>query len=351
LILRRALVTLHLWLGLSIGLLWALQGLTGAWLVFHRDVERVGVAVAAGPMISLDRIAQVAPGAIRVSIADGRRDLLVAATKGEDVVIEASTGRIVAPPPVTALNETFYHFHEELLAGENGKTFIGVSGLLLLSSALMGLWIGWPRGGWRAAFSPGRWRTVKTRLYGWHRAVGLLACIALVTVGTTGPMMIFGKQLRSWFTQPVAKVEPVERLPVPAVSPERAWRIAQARFPDATFVRLTFPSAKSPVWQVRMHRPGEWRAWSGATAVTIDPQSGAILGAYDAAAGPLPNRILDAAFPLHNGEVAGLTGRILMILAGLSLPMFYVTGVLAWWRSRQRRRSHAKIDAQPATAI
>ncbi|CAA9536468.1 MAG: hypothetical protein AVDCRST_MAG91-3426, partial [uncultured Sphingomonadaceae bacterium] len=35
---RRVLVQLHLWLGLVVGGVWALQGLTGAMLVFHREV-------------------------------------------------------------------------------------------------------------------------------------------------------------------------------------------------------------------------------------------------------------------------------------------------------------------------
>ena len=37
---RKALFQLHLWLGLVVGLAWALQGLTGASLVFHREMDR-----------------------------------------------------------------------------------------------------------------------------------------------------------------------------------------------------------------------------------------------------------------------------------------------------------------------
>ena len=44
-------------LGLVVGLLWAVQGMTGASLVFHRELDRQGVgAISPGPMASLDRL-------------------------------------------------------------------------------------------------------------------------------------------------------------------------------------------------------------------------------------------------------------------------------------------------------
>lgn len=356
---RRAVLQIHLWLGLTIGLLWALQGLSGAWLVFHREVESIGMAPTAGPLASLDTIVANARAAHsgelqRVSVADASGSLLDASFKGHDVLVEAATGRVVlgGETGVAALNETLYHFHEELLSGETGRTFIGISGLLLISASLMGLWLGWPqRGSWRVAFAFSRWTTLKTRLYGWHRASGLLACLALVMAGTTGASMIFGKELRALVGhQGQYRAKPVADLAPPRVTPAQAWATAQAQFPQAGFVRLTFPTTKSPVWQVRLLQPGELRAWSGTTSVTIDPADGRVLARYDAVKAPAASRVLDAAFPLHNGEALGLPGRILMILAGLSLPMFYVTGVLAWLRTRRRKQART-IDARLSPAI
>ena len=36
---RRALVQVHLWLGLVVGLLWAVQGMTGASLAFSVSID------------------------------------------------------------------------------------------------------------------------------------------------------------------------------------------------------------------------------------------------------------------------------------------------------------------------
>ena len=74
---RKALVQLHLWLGLIVGLFWALQGLTGASLVFHRELDRLATPTVAGPMISMDAIAARAPRPVQmIGIADGSGDLL-----------------------------------------------------------------------------------------------------------------------------------------------------------------------------------------------------------------------------------------------------------------------------------
>ena len=54
---------------------------------------------------------------------------------------------------------------------------------------------------------------------------------------------------------------------------------------------------------------------------------------------PLTNMAADAAFSLHSAEIAGPASRLLLMLAGLSLPALYVTGIWAWWRKRRAVRS------------
>jgi len=100
---------------------------------------------------------------------------------------------------------------------------------------------------------------------------------------------------------------------------------------------VTMPVAGSPAYYVRVLRPGEIRAWSGTSSVVVDAGSGRILARHDALTAPWPNRLYDAVFSLHNGEAAGVVGRLLVLLAGLALPVLYVTGLLSWWRRRKIR--------------
>lgn len=358
---RRALVKVHLWLGLIVGLFWAVQGLTGALLVFHREAERWTMsAFAAGPMRSVDELIVAAEGRanapiLRIGIVDAHPDLLAAEYDDATghpraILISAATGQVIAvrdrepAMPIGASRWRWvYLLHESLLSGDIGETVVGASGLLLLFTLGTGLWVAWPRRrAWRAVVAASRWRTRGQQLYGWHRAVGLTAALAMLLILPGGIYMIFSKSIR----ESVAAVAPHE-LPyqpsaandcsAPAISAQQALAAALMRFPDAGFVRLGLPTAKAPVYAVRLHQPGEIRAWSGTTTVMIDAGSGGVLHVYDAMRAPLSNRVLDALFSIHNGEIAGFLGRLAVMAAGLALPALYILGVWAWL-SRKRRK-------------
>jgi uncharacterized iron-regulated membrane protein len=369
---RRALVQLHLWLGLIVGLLWALQGLTGAALVFHREMDRQAVgAVTAGPMESLDRLvadAQARTGVevTMVGIADGRGDILNMQFNRDgprQLQVEAATGRPLrarSNDPATPFDGSawrwVYLLHESLLLHDRGETLIGVSGLLLFSSLLTGLWLGFPkRGQWRKALGWRGWKSLRAKLFGWHRLAGITAGALLLVTVPGGIWMIFAAELRPKLASVVAHHMPFKPMPVDrlgdVIAPQQALTLARSHFPAAAFVRLTLPSAAAPVYSVRLRQAEETRAWSGVTMVTIDAPSGRTLHVYDAVKAPLSNRLADAAFSVHSGEIAGLAGRILLMLAGLSLPALYVTGVWAWWRKRARKTAPERLpNAAPEPA-
>lgn len=357
---KRVVVFLHLCLGLTLGALWALQGLTGALLVFHRDFDRAELSAVSGEPRLLDELMARAartqggvPEAIGLYYPDGSilGVTFSDAAKGKrTILMNAASGRVIglrertpASPDGGNFWRWVYNLHHSLLLGERGEWLLGTSGLLLLTMAGSGVWLGWPRRGqWRATFSLQRWRTRVQKLFGWHRAMGLACAAALALLAISGAMMDFGKPLRAWAQryagyQPPYKPQPGP-LPERTIGADRALALAITALPNAAFTSISLPSAKSPVYQVRLRRPGEWRTWSGTSLVAIEAENGSILATYDAANGPMANRILDSAFPVHSGEAALLPGRVLVLLAGLSLPVLYLTGLWAWLRRRHRAR-------------
>jgi uncharacterized iron-regulated membrane protein len=42
-------------------------------------------------------------------------------------------------------------------------------------------------------------------------------------------------------------------------------------------------------------------------------------------------------FPLHSGEIAGLTGRIVICITGILVAVLSITGVLVWARRRRAK--------------
>lgn len=372
---KRTLVLVHLWLGLTLGLIWAAQGLTGTLLVFHREADKAALGAPPPGALRLDTLVAAAartqsapPESIGFYFADpGRPNVLgvfFAASDGgkRTVLVSTSTGAVLADRhrmptvPDGNLARWLYNLHHYLLLGENGGLLIGASGLFLLITALFGMWLGWPRHGqWRAAFAVRNWRTRLQRLFGWHRAGGLLVGLALVLLALTGAAMSFGKQLREIAPQLVAyrlpyRVEPVA-LPKHSIGADKAVAIARQALPQGEFVSVGLPLAKSAVYQVRLRTPGEWRTWSGTSVVTVAPESGRVLDVYDAASAPLANRVLESAFAVHSGEVAGTVGRVLVLLAGLSLPVLYITGVWAWLRKRRLRRRPSLLAGAAADVL
>lgn len=356
---RRILARAHLWLGLTVGLAWALQGFTGAILVFHRELDRDALpSPQRGEPLSVGQLLAAASARIPTRpesigrIDDDPSILVVNYTAAEGtrrgILLDAATGATLAernwrpPSPVEgSATRWIYDLHHRLLLGENGALLLGASGLLLLISALWGLWLAWPRRrAWRAAFEVRRWRSRVQRLYGWHRLTGLCAAVVLVLLAITGATMDFGKQLRSFSQSHLPYRRPFTSAPGPVlehiITADQAFAAARARLPQAAFVSLTLPSGKLPAYQVRLRQPGEWRTWSGTSLVTVDPESGRVLDVYDAAKAPLANRLLDSAFAFHSGEAAGLIGRLTAFFAGLALPLLYVTGIWSWLRRRRR---------------
>ena len=219
--------------------------------------------------------------------------------------------------------------------------------MLLIVTVVAGLWIAWPRKGkWRKAFAWRGWRSVDQQLFGWHRAIGLLVGFILLITVPCGIYMVFAAEVRPALAQVVAHRLPFRAgvaaaPPATPVGQDVALAAARQHFPDAAFVSVAMPKASAPLYVVRLRQPAEPRLWAGVTSVAVDAASGRTLDVYDPLKAPFSNRVTDIAFAIHNGEVAGTGGRVLILMVGLSLPFLYVLGCWAWWRKKQRRKRHA----------
>jgi uncharacterized iron-regulated membrane protein len=386
---RAAVTTFHRWLGLIVGLLWAIQGLTGALFLFSRDIDHaIGPRATAGAQASLDAVlagALAASGGrpvTRMATADEHGDIIAmyyvdGHGAPRDVLMDAHTAKAIGDrelEPRTPFSGSgwrwLYETHMALDTGRGGETVIGLSGLFLLLSLGLGLWLGWPRrGAWPTVFAAKRWRNLRMQLYGWHRVLGLTAGVLLVVSSLSGVYLAFPAQVRAF----AAKVVPFQASYSPMamggdrpmevlngaigamkashagmslgsapIGPQRALQISLARFPKAHWVRVFLPTPEQPVISVRLRQPGEIRGWIGTTEIALDPATGYVLDVYDPLHAPFTNRLLDALFSIHNGELGGLAGRLLVMLLGFALPVFYVTGVWGWLHRRALARRSAQ---------
>jgi len=369
---RRTLVQIHLWLGITIGFFWALQGLTGALLVFSRDIDRAVLGETGdGAVMPLDDIFAKAEFATQAKVTKLERfgpspTLLLAYyddPKGHQrtLVVDSRSGAVLDdrdPDPKLpgggSTQKWLLGLHEALLLGDNGGILVGTSGMFLFSSLILGLIVAWPRRNrWKPLFAAGAWKTTLARLFGWHRMVGMIAgCLLLVTV-PCGIYLAYAPEIRPILARTAGYRMPHEFKPAaadftPRVSAEQAFEIAAAPFPGAQLVRAVKPTRKVPVYTFRLLQPNEPRRWAGTTTVSVDPVTGKVLDVYDPLHGPTANRVTDYIYHVHTGDVGRIVGRLLVFLAGLSLPTLYVLGLLLWFRKRKPRRTAAAAVPRPA---
>jgi uncharacterized iron-regulated membrane protein len=352
----------HVWLGISIGIFWALQGLTGALLVFNRDLQRAAYSQdsSGAALLPLDRIFEKASRAARAPVAKieafGAGPSLLLAyyeRNGETrtLIVDGRTGAALddrAPESMVPHGSGFWpwllRFHEGLLGGETGQMVVGTSGLILLFSLAIGLWNAWPaRRQRRAAFRIRAWRTTQQRLYGWHRMLGLAFMAPLTVTVACGLYLAFAPEIRPVLIaragyEPAFSPSHAGKVPDRSIGIERAWREVQAEYPGAGLVRAVQPSPKSPFYVFRLLQRGEWRRWAGTSWAAVDPADGRIVARYDSLRGPVANRLTDNLYPVHTGEIGGTATRVLALLVGLQLPVLFVTGFMRWRRKRATRR-------------
>lgn len=382
---------LHLWLGLSVGVLFALLGLTGSTLVFYEDIDRwvhpeirvVGLSPAPGwdspvwdQALSTVRArwpdragawrfeATGRPGPLPARYqppqADhhGERVMVWLTPDGRGVLREATWGRYA----VTWL----YDLHMELLAGATGRAVVGWSGLAMVLLLLSGLWAWWPKGRWGQALLFKRPAVMSRRLRDVHKLTGLAGLALLLMLTVTGVMLALPDETQSVLS---ATVGPVQATPRPRQMPHAdgdtrahvalaaALNAAHRVMPEGRLAWVEAPArASGParpslpdgVIMVRVQQPGDPSFRFPHSRVWLDPYSGQVLAVQDRGQAPMSNRVLNWLHPLHDASVGGLTLRWLVALAGLLPALLCATG---WWRWRLVRGARRVSGASARHAV
>lgn len=375
---RAAFVFLHRWVGLAAGLLLALLGLTGTFMVWQAEIDaalnpqwfssagRCAKPARAQPIAAslslLDRarpqarattvVAPSLPGAAHIvweardEATGWRREHFVDPACGRYLGMrDRGAWRLDAAHAVPLL----YDLHSRLVAGEPGHLVVGAGGLVLLALGLSGLVVAWPRGasgsGWRRALGIKTDASPVRLWYDIHRAFGLWLLPVVLLMSITGAGLVFSDTARA-LVDAVLKVERLPRMaggaaagPAPAQAlplDELAAR-AEQEFPAARWSRLTLPTAPAAPIEVRLLQAGEPRVDTGTTRVRFGAD-GKVLARYDALRTGSGSVVLDWLFPLHSGEGLGTTARLLWTAFGLMPLVWLGSGAWLWWRRRSRLR-------------
>lgn len=374
---RRVWLRVHRYLGLSLGLWLVLAGLTGASNVFYKELE-----------LGLDRRLQVAPlgrtplplASVldRLHAAHPRRrgtwtlypiqtpeqPLRAIYPKPEEsadaffrpliVFVDPYTGAILkqvywAETPYTWI----YELHASLTFGKTGFKLVSTLGLIVVVSLSTGLYLWWPRGAFSRKLFVFKPKPSGVRFNAdLHRLVGFYGGTVLLLIALSGASFGYTKEL-TWLVRRFSEVadlpSPVHSVPRPGAVPldaDRAVAIALRRFPKGRISHVQTPDGAEGVYVVRLRQPRETHGlFYPSTVVWIDPYGGEVLHVRDPRRFTAGETLLDLMWPLHNGEVGGLPGRIVVCGTGLLPLVLYLTG-FRHWRAKRRAARHQTMRGE-----
>lgn len=364
--LRRWAGLAHLWLGLTVGAVFAIAGVTGALLVFYVEADRaahVELRDLAGqaptqayePVLrALEAHAPHREGAWRLEITEEGGAVPVRyydppETRGRGFAplmmwVDPADGRVVREAYWGEYAATWiYDLHYALLIGDLGKKIMAVVGGLVLVLLAGGAWLWWPaKGKLRSGLTLKRNASPQRRIYDLHKVAGIYGLLQLVVLSVTGSVLAAPE----WFRPGLATLGPLYEAPAPRsslspgaqrISVDAAVARAQAVFPQARLAWIEAPAGATGVYRINLQQPGEPSRRFPRTNVWLDQYSGRVLAVRDPRAEAAGDVVLNWMHAVHSGEAGGMAGRLLVLVSGLGAASLFGTGVVRFLHKRRAR--------------
>ncbi|MHC0507806.1 PepSY-associated TM helix domain-containing protein [Achromobacter aegrifaciens] len=365
---RRIWLLCHRWVALGLGGILILSGLTGAFLVaarpldklLHPELFRAGNAGGGQPAsfesMRRNLAAEFGPQAsytfrppresgetmqVRVRAPDAWDGTVYL-----DPVSGREQGRRGEDEGLVAI---VYKLHSALMLDRTGKAVLAWTALAYLVLTVSGLIAWWPRK-WppslRMVFNKGALRA----LFDVHRNGGAILALLLAVCMASGAYLAW-RPIGGWITlasgQPpvVAPKLPAQPAgPIPPRSLDELAAAAQAQFPDGTIGYLLYTPRSDRPLAIRMRVPDDPHP-NGRSTVWLDPRDGTVLAAQRWNQLDPGARINSMLYPLHTGELGGVAGEAIVALLGLGLGVLGISGIWLWWR-RRAWKAQLKIQAR-----
>lgn len=355
--LRAAGIVLHRWLGLTVGFVFVIAGLSGSLLAYAPELTGALFPVIDGPPPAgwpeqranvLERtLAEHEPGGVTLIRFPNEQQGAYEIYRADDTLEyrDARSGEIVlVRTPYSDVLSFARELHTHLLMGHDGEELLGWLGVAMLVLVATGLWLWWPRFRmWRFAFVRPRSLALAPHLFWWHKTVGCVSLATLFFVTLTGVAMVFYFPAQKILTGLFGGEAPAvpQTVLADAAAPVTDWNAVigalDAALPAGRTVFFYPPANKDDVLLFRKQMPGELHP-NGRSFVAMTA-AGEILHASDASALGPGMRATNAIYPLHSGKTPSETWRFLVFLMGLAPAFFFISGTRLWLL-RRRRLAH-----------
>ena len=365
----------HRWVGIIAGLPIALIGFSGSLILLapfllalqHGDILERGDTPKTNPPVSSS--AWVA--AVRAANTDKLEIIAVSAPNSSPIAAETAlvighthegpdgdNHRVFSVNPDTGRLQGYYDFetayayipvaiHTSLMIPMIGLDIVAVIGVILLFSSITGIYLWWPRAKtWKAAFRFKNSARGLARWFSLHNFIGLYSAVAIFILSATGVWILKPDWVEPAFNvaTPLRGAPPVSMIAqqgscMTPTTAESALDLAVARFPKSTLAYLVSPEEDRKFFEINLSTADNWNVRDGDTTVYVDPNCARIVDTISSDSLSVGEAAKRATVPMHNGLMFGTIGQVLVFVAGLALPVLYISGLIIWWRRRKKGRA------------
>lgn len=358
---RHTLFTIHMWVGLILGVLCAVLGLSGSLLVYDDVVIKLldppPFATTRGAPLPLAMIADAArgaaqskgitPGQLQISLPHTITEAVAVRvgqispmgtmgaqrgprTRGLQVFIDPVSGQVLDTR--TQIGPSIVRFahqlHGNFLLGRDGRTIVvGWLGVAMLALGASGLVLWWPRRGqWKYAFGVRASATGLRFHRELHAATGIWIFLVFMIVSYSGLVLAWPQLLGAGGGRGGPAMAPLTASTNAPIGPDRALALAKAAMPGVEPDSVTVPARHDQPITVNFLVHDAVRA-----SVLIDPWHDKVIAVRDNS-----SSFLAWMRPVHQGSGLGVVWRFLVFLSGLVPTLFVVTGIIMWMKKRRR---------------
>lgn len=367
----------HLWLGLTSGLVVFVISVTGCILAFeqefksmlfpylHAEVQEGKEPLAPSRLIAIagKHITDKAPNGVSYP-GPGRSASVMYYGADPDyyyqVFMDPYSGKVLK---VWSEEEDFFHFilhgHFYLwLPPKIGQPVVASATLVFLLMLISGLVLWWPKnkGAAKQRFSikwNARWRR---KNYDLHNVLGFYVMIIAMVLALTGLVWGFewfsnatyyattGKSLKD-VKIPVSDTTGYTTEAARVMAVDRAWAGIQQQMPETAGMFVYTPQTKAEALNVFVNlRPGTYYKGDNYTfdQYTLQPlqATGPYSGKYaDAGVG---DKLRKMNYDIHTGAIWGLAGKIMMFCASLICASLPITGTMIWLGRKKKQKQQQR---------
>lgn len=395
---RQFLNDIHLYAGLTCGLIVIAVCLTGTIYVYNTEVreffdseryfvEKEGASI---PLDELKNTLETQLGGqvvgFQVFGQEGRTHQFSLKKSGEEnsitYFVNPYSGEVLADNAQKTATETFMGYlfstHRWLLLDkvetpildsmsnqDLGRLINGIATSLFLLGVLTGIFLWLPKKAknWKQGLTvkwSGNWKRINHDL---HNTLAFYSLIALFIMAVTGPFWSFGWYKTGWqktwdtYQAPkeepkansVPEAEPIQdSLPQPpasVVSLDELLALSKQQLPYEGNVRFTLPEDAEGEIGVSKSRIGFF-ARAGADQLKVIPATLEVKETVLFGDLPVRQQIGKSVKALHTGEIFGQFTKFLWFIACAVATSLPITGTLIWWNKRSKKGKRKVAPAE-----